>query len=147
MFDWLEFTSEGDLPVGVYQATLADVIEHFGTGSAQRQIVARRLARIFELASGTGQLSRFIIFGSFVTSKPSPNDVDVFMLMDDSFDVDQLSGPATIVFRQRTAQNWLGASVFWLRRFAGMGGEESAIEDWQIKRDGTRRGIVEVTSS
>jgi hypothetical protein len=28
---------------------------------------------------------------------------------------------------------------------AAIGGEEAAIEDWQIKRDGTERGIVEIT--
>ena len=67
-------------------------------------------------------------------------------MMEDSFDVDQLTGAATVVFRQSTAQNWLGASVFWLRRFAAIGGEQVAIEDWQFRRDGKRRGIVEVTS-
>lgn len=76
MFEWPEFNSEGDLPVGVYQASLSDVIDRFGTASPQRRIVSRRLARIFELASSTRHLSRFIVFGSFVTSKPAPNDVD-----------------------------------------------------------------------
>jgi hypothetical protein len=146
MFDWPEFNSEGDLPDGVYQASLSDVIDHFGTGSRQRRIVSRRLARIFELASSTRHLARFIVFGSFVTSKPAPNDVDIFLLMEDSFDVGQVTGAATVVFRQSTAQNWLGASIFWLRRFAAIGGEEAAIDDWQFKRDGTRRGIVEVIS-
>jgi hypothetical protein len=146
MFEWPEFNSEGDLPVGIYQASLSDVIDHFGTGTPQRRIVSRRLARIFELASSTGHLSRFIVFGSFVTSKPAPNDVDIFLLMEDSFDVNQLTGAATVVFRQSTAQNWLGASIFWLRRFAALGGEQAAIEDWQFKRDGERRGIVEVIS-
>jgi len=143
---WPDFNSEGDLPVGVYQATLSDLIEHFGSGTPQRRILGRRLARIFELATSTGHLSRFIVFGSFVTSNPEPNDVDIFMLMDDSFDVSQLTGAATVVFHQSTAQNWLGASIFWLRRFATIGGEQAAIEDWQFKRDGTRRGIVEVIS-
>jgi hypothetical protein len=146
MFEWPDFNSEGDLPVGVYRARLSDVIEHFGCGTSQRAIVARRLARVFELANSTGLVSRFIIFGSFVTSKPIPNDVDIFILMDDTFEVGQLTGAATVVFRQSTAQNWLGASIFWLRRFAAIGGEEAAIEDWQFKRDGTRRGIVEVIS-
>ena len=146
MIDWPEFNTEGDLPVGVYRAGLSDVLEYFGTDTPQHRIMGRRLARIFELARSTGHLSRFIIFGSFVTSKSAPNDVDIFLLMDDSFEVDQLSGAANVVFRQSTAQNWLGASIFWLRRFAAIGGEESAIEDWQHKRDGSRRGIVEVTS-
>ena len=35
-------------------------------------------------------------------------------------------------------------SVFWLRRLTALGGEEQAIAGWQIKRDGTRRGIVEI---
>lgn len=143
---WPEFNSEGDLPVGIYEASLSNVIEHFGAGTPQRRIVSRRLVRIFELASSTGHLSRFIVFGSFVTSKREPNDVDIFMLMEDSFDVSQVTGAATVVFRQSTAQNWLGASIFWLRRFAAIGGEQAAIEDWQFKRDGTRRGIVEVIS-
>src|SRR6185369_12651550 len=143
---WPEFNSEGDLPVGVYRASLSDVIEHFGAGTPQRRIVSRRLVRVFELASSTGHLSRFIVFGSFVTAKPSPNDVDIFILMEDSFEVSDVTGAASVVFRQATAQNWLGASIFWLRRFAAIGGEQVAIEDWQFKRDGTRRGIVEVVS-
>ena len=146
MFEWPEFNSEGDLPVGVYRVSLSDVIDHLGTRTPQRRIVGQRLARIFELASSTGHLSRFIVFGSFVTSKLAPNDVDIFLLMEDSLEVGQLTGAASVVFRQSTAQNWLGASIFWLRRFAAIGGEETAIDDWQFKRDGTRRGIVEVIS-
>jgi len=144
---WPDFNSEGDLPVGVYQVTLSALIEHFGSGTPQRRIVGRRLARIFELAKSTGHLSRFIVFGSFVTSKPEPNDVDIFILMQDTFDVSQVTGAASVVFRQSTAQNWLGTSIFWLRRFATIGGEQAAIEDWQFKRDGTRRGIVEVINN
>jgi hypothetical protein len=36
------------------------------------------------------------------------------------------------------------ASVFWIRKMAAIGGEQAAVEYWQIKRDHTRRGIVEV---
>jgi hypothetical protein len=32
------------------------------------------------------------------------------------------------------AQNYEGASIFWLRRMAALDGEEAAIEHWQIKR-------------
>ena len=39
------FNELGDLPVGVYRATLAEVITHFGHGTAQRTaITTRRLA-------------------------------------------------------------------------------------------------------
>ena len=84
------------------------------------------------------------MFGSFVTDKPEPNDVDIFMLMEDTFDSAQLSGEEVIIFDNMAAQNSEGASVFWIRRLAAIGGEQAALEDWQIKRDRSRRGIVEV---
>ncbi len=75
-----DFNENGDLPVGIYEATLQEVLEHFGQGSLQRQVVAKRLAKIYDLADSTGKLSRFIIYGSFVTAKENPNDVDIFFL-------------------------------------------------------------------
>ena len=73
-----------------------------------------------------------------------PNDVDIFLLMEDSFDVRQVSPEIRLVFDHAAAQNLLGASVFWIRRAAALGGEEATIAHWQIKRDGGRRGIVEI---
>jgi hypothetical protein len=81
----------------------------------------------------------------FVTDKPAPNDVDVFMIMDDNFDMGAQVGEAKLLFDHSTAQSHFGCSVFWIRRLAAIGGEQSAIEDWQIKRDGTMRGIVEIS--
>ena len=86
----------------------------------------------------------FVVFGSFVTTKPEPNDVDVFLLMPDSFDADRVTGEARLLFDHAVAQAHFGASVFWLRRLAALGGEEAAVADWQIKRDGSLRGIVEI---
>jgi hypothetical protein len=60
------------------------------------------------------------------------------------FDSAQVSGEEAIIFDNLGAQNSEGASVFWIRRMAAIGGEQAAIEDWQIKRDRTRRGVVEV---
>src|SRR3989442_483537 len=113
---WPEFDSNGDLPPGIYPAAMAEVMQHFGTTTLQRQIIARRLQRIYRLARGTGQLARFAIFGSFVTAKPAPNDVDVFMLMEDAFDSNQVMGEAATLFDHQAAQNVEGASVFWIRR-------------------------------
>ena len=87
-----------------------------------------------------------MVFGSFVTAKPEPDDVDVFIIMEDSFELDWVVGEAAVVFDHEAAQNFEGASVFWIRRMAAIGGERAAMEHWQIKRDKTRRGIVEVTS-
>ena len=144
MKKWPEFDSNGDLPIGIHQATLTEILRHFGTGTLQRERFGQGLEHIFMLANSTGQVARFIVFGSFVTAKSVPGDVDIFLLMEDSFDVTQVHGEATLVFDQQKAQNVLGASIFWIRKQMIISNEQEAVEDWQIKRDKSRRGIVEV---
>ncbi len=137
-------TARGDLPPGVHRATLAETVARFGGPSLQRRLVAQRLERIYALARSTGQLARFIVFGPFVTAAPQPNDVDVFLLMDNDFDVRHLTGEVRLLFEHGVAQARFGASIFWLRRLAALGGEEETIGYWQITRAGYRRGIVEI---
>ena len=139
-----EFNERGDLPAGIHAATLEVVLAHFAA-TPRRAVIARRLERIHTLARSTGHLARFIVFGSFITAKAEPNDVDIFLLMEDSFDVSKVSSEARLVFDHAAAQNLLGASVFWIRRAAALGGEAATIAHWQIKRDGGKRGIVEMT--
>ena len=61
------------------------MIARFGHGTPQRQLLTTRLLRIYDLARGTGKLERFVIFGSYVTAKPNPNDVDIILIMRDDF--------------------------------------------------------------
>lgn len=90
-------------------------------------------------------MKRFIVFGSFVTAKLDPNDVDVFLIMHDTFDLTQITGETRLIFDHAAAQAHFGASIFWLRQLAALPNEEDSILSWQLKRDGTRRGIVQVT--
>jgi hypothetical protein len=138
------FLDSGDLPTGIHTATLEEVEKRFGSGSSVRMQLSDRLRRIHDLASSTGHLARFVVFGSFVTAKSEPNDVDIVMLMEDDFDVSALKGEVALLFDHVVAQTVLGASVFWVRRLAALGGEDDFISRWQIKRDGHLRGIVEV---
>ncbi len=139
-----EFDEHGDLPVGIYKATFAEVIEHFGKGSLQRQIVALRSKKIYDLANDTGKLARFIIYGSFVTSKENPNDVDVFLVMKDDFVKNDYSGDARRIFEHLETENKFKASIFWMLEMSVAVNEKIFIEGWQNKRDDTKRGIVEV---
>jgi hypothetical protein len=106
--------------------------------------VALRLERVYAAAAATGHLVRGIVFGSFVTAKPEPNDVDLFLLMDDAFDVTKVQGEVSLVFDHPAAQSHFGASVFWLRRAAAWEGEQAAVEYWQATRGGGVRGIIEL---
>lgn len=65
--------------------------------------------------------------------------------MEDTFDGSKLAGEVEFVFDHSLAQAYFGASVFWIRRMAAIGGEEDFVEYWQATREHSRRGIVEVT--
>jgi hypothetical protein len=139
-----ELTDFGELPAGVHRASVQETLDRFGVGLAQRVAVEERLERIYRLAATTGHLARFVVFGSFVTDKPEPNDVDVFLVMDDAFDGDALQGESAVLFDHAAADAHFGASVFWVRRLAAFGGEQGMVEYWQARRGGGRRGIIEI---
>ncbi|MEA3345792.1 MAG: hypothetical protein U9Q78_06050, partial [Chloroflexota bacterium] len=80
-----ELNEVGDLPPGVYEATLEEVVSRFGSTQGQRGVCTRRLRHVYALAKRTEELQRFIIFGSYVTAKPDPNDVDVVLVMAETF--------------------------------------------------------------
>jgi Family of unknown function (DUF6932) len=139
-------TDAGELPLGVHRASLREILDQFGVGSAQRKVLALRLDRVYRLAEATNHLARFVVFGSFVTSKLEPQDVDVFLVMEDTFDASQLAGDASPLFDHAAAQAHFGASVFWVRHRAAWPDEQAAVEFWQVKRGGGRRGIVEINT-
>ena len=89
-------------------------------------------------------MARFIVYGSFVTDTSQPNDIDVFLVMDDEFDGAKLQGASTLLFDHAAADAHFGASVFWVRRPTAFGGEQAMVEYWQGKRGGEQRGIVEI---
>lgn len=138
-------TEDGELPRGVHPAPLREVLDRFGAGSAQRKALALRVTRVYRIARETDHLERFVVFGSFVTDRPDPQDVDVFMIMANTFDASSLTGDARLLFDHGAAQAHFGATVFWVRRLAAWPDEQAAVEFWQVKRAGDRRGIVEIT--
>jgi hypothetical protein len=138
------FNKNGDLPVGIYKAILEEVLKHFGQGSLQRQLVASRLKKVYFSAMQTKKVLRFIVYGSFVTDKVNPNDVDIFMVMQNDFDPDELSGKTRLIFKHLTTQEYEGASIFWGTKSGIIGDVDAFIAGWQIKRDKSRRGIVEI---
>ncbi|MBM3242728.1 hypothetical protein FJZ31_41235 [Candidatus Poribacteria bacterium] len=135
----------GELPEGVHSATIDEVIRQFGSGTSQREVVTARLRRIYQLAKDTGKLQRLIIFGSYITAKPEPNDVDIVLIFDDDFDFITCDKETKRLLEHQQATEEFGASIFWLRpSLLFLETLDEFIEGWQVKRDGTRRGIVEV---
>jgi hypothetical protein len=110
-----QLNSAGELPAGVHQATMGEVLAQFGSGTAQRQAVTARLQRIYDLAWATRKLDRLILFGSYITAKPDPNDVDIILVLRDDFDVQACDTESRSLFDHPCAAEVFGASVFWIR--------------------------------
>jgi hypothetical protein len=141
-----EFNSEGDLPEGLHRATLDDVRERFGNGSPARKEVTLVLERVFRLAIATRKLERFVIFGSYVTAKVTPRDVDVVLVMSDDFSLKSCAEATRTLFDHPRAQQELGASVFWVKPSALLGEPlDRFLLGWGTKRGQGIRGIVEVS--
>jgi len=135
----------GDLPTGVRRATLEETLARFGGGTRQRRLCAGRLRHVYDLARRTGHLHRLVVFGSFVTSKPEPNDVDVVLVMTDDFRLESCPPELVGLFDHATAQARFGASIFWTRPSVLISESlDEFVACWQTKRGGSRRGIVEV---
>ena len=140
--DW---NSDGDLPAGVYPATIGEVLARFSARAGQRKYLTSQLSQIYQLARATGKLDRLILFGSYVTAKPEPNDIDIVLIMRDDFELYAFDGTTRTLFDHLLAASTLGASIFWIRPAMLLGGTlEEFIAHWQIKRNGMLRGIVEV---
>ena len=140
-----EFNEFGDLPEGNHTATIAEVVARFGSGSAQRETVTDRLRRILALATATGHLDRLLVFGSYVSDVSEPNDVDIILVMKNEFRSENCPGELAVLFDHARANDELGASIFWLRPDMLLGEPlEQFLAFWHTKRDGRRRGVVEI---
>ena len=71
--------------------------------------------------SWSRKLRRTFIWGSFVTDKPFPRDLDIFLLMQEGFDQDfaALSPPQRYVFEHEPARLRFEADIFWATEAVG----------------------------
>ena len=141
-----EFNRDGNLPEGVHQATEAEVILRFATSSARRQWLGERLRDLLQMAKSTGKLERVFLWGSFVTSKEAPNDLDVLLVMAANFDLEQLSEDCRRLFAYAQARIRFNADVFWTKVSIGQETLDLWLDTYQWGKDLKRRGIVEVVS-
>jgi len=80
-----------------------------------------------------------------VTAKEAPGDVDVVLVMAETFRLEEAPRETRVIFSHANADARFGASVFWVRRGILPDAEMAGfLEFWQTRRDGMKRGIVEV---
>ena len=114
-----DFSVEGELPPGIHTADWRKFQSRFGGSSLRRDWLTGRLRELLELANSNRKLRRIFIWGSFVTAKTAPNDLDILLIMDDDFEVDGIAGPAQDVFDSVRAKLRFESDVFWARASIG----------------------------
>jgi len=71
----------GYLPAGIHLTTLNEIRARFGTGSTARQQQMNLLQMVSEAARNYSTIKRILLWGSFVTTKPAPNDLDYSLVV------------------------------------------------------------------
>ena len=138
------FDQSGNLPIGIYQAALEAIRQRFGQASHRRVALTNQLHRVIDLARSTGHLRQVFIWGSYVTNKITPGDIDLLLVMSEDFDSDNIAPPVKSVFDASSAQNQFNASILWITERTEQAIRDLILEQIQTRRDQGRRGIVEV---
>jgi hypothetical protein len=139
-----DFTSEGDLPVGVHRCDWPEFQLRFGTSTPRRIWLVGRLEALVSLAGSTRKLKFIFVWGSFVTAKPSPKDLDVLLIMDERFELDSEPPSVQAAFDSVRARLLFESDVFWARASIGKEVLDTWLETYQISRTFRKRGIVEL---
>ena len=87
-----DFTEDGLLPEGIHRATFDEFEKRFVyfDRSDRRFRVFDKLWELYHEARRSGIVKRFLVGGSFVTSKPEPNDFDCILVLDPSMQQHEL---------------------------------------------------------
>jgi predicted nucleotidyltransferase len=142
-----EFNVDGNLPEGIYSISEEEFLDHFATSSARRKWLGEGIKEIFALAKSTGKAERIFVWGSFITAKESPNDVDILLVMSKDFQLEAVPEECKHLFDYFTARVRYNADVFWSKASIGEDMLSLWLETYQLTKDFKRRGIVEVKLS
>lgn len=136
---------EGYLPPGIHAAMLAELEEVFRYGSPRRNWLWGRLVEVMEVARASGRVKRLIIWGSFVTRKELPGDLDLLLITDAGAIQPSNIGPLMDLLDHERARHRFQADIFWMKESIGSAIIHDVLDAYQVDRTLRRRGIVEVT--
>jgi len=74
------------MPPGVHDCTIDEIKEELATNTTREKLVTN-LEKYMEKLKNIGISCHIIVDGSFVTSKPKPNDMDILMVFEDEDDI------------------------------------------------------------
>ena len=98
-----------------------------------RQHWGNILREVIALAKSTERLETAYLFGSFVTAKAAPADIDLFLVMSRDFSISEVEGRARLLFDSSRA------AIVWGYTSTGSRHARIARHSWQLGNSG---GIV-----
>lgn len=137
-----QFRPDGYLPEGLHVAAEPEVMFRFGSSTPRRRRLALRLRRWLELARLT-RAKRFMVDGSFVTSKDQPNDIDAVIFLPADFQKQIEAGVDSAIELEEMLLTRRPEEIF----------AAEDISDWNDwieffrrtrESDGRRKGLVEI---
>jgi hypothetical protein len=137
-----DFTEHGLLPPGIHRATLEEFEKRFVyfDESDRRFRLFQKLREVFQHARRSGIVKQFFVVGSFVTSKPEPNDFDCILIVDRSVFGHELSPMEYNLVSRGIARRIFGGDVVAI--FEGTNDE--SLRFFQGTRFNEPMGIVEI---
>ena len=76
-----EQNEHGLLPIGLHAASGAQIMARFGVGSTARERQAQLLRQILAAASSYEAIKHVLLWGSFVSDKAEPRDLDYSLVV------------------------------------------------------------------
>jgi predicted nucleotidyltransferase len=125
-------------------ASLDDLRIRFGTSTPRRQFLFRQLEIVIDQLLITRSVKQIYLFGSFVSGKASPNDVDLLVVMNAGFSTTQLGGKVLELFQHDVCRIRYQADLFWVTEVVGNARIEDLLEVFSRDREGRTQSVIEV---
>jgi hypothetical protein len=139
---------DGLLPVGIYDCTLAELKSRFGVFQTtdQRPRLFARLEGFLVEARATGLVCSILVDGSFVTSKPNPNDIDLVVVAAAALDLaaDLLPGQYNVLSKFRVRKRF-GFDMVAVREGTSEYDEAAAFFQQVRNQPHLRKGILRLS--
>jgi hypothetical protein len=125
-------------------ASIDQIRARFGCGTPRRVFLFQQLQAVIHRLRITGNVKQIYLFGSFVTGKDYPNDIDLLVIMNAAFSTASLSGKDLDVFQHDVCRILFNADVFWVTDSVGADRIEYLLDVFSRNREGQVQPIIEV---
>jgi len=141
------FDEQGLLPEGIHDCTWAELADRFCRFQSNdcRPELCRRLQEMVEAVRRSKMIREILIDGSFATSKPQPNDIDLILVLPSDWDfASELSPDTYNLMSKNRVRKRFGFDIFVAREKSLE--YETDVDFLQQVRDqpGARKGFLRI---